>query len=78
MQIRAILDLVEKITEDSDDKAIIVSQWASVLKIIEVFLKQMQIRYDTLSGAVPVDKRQDIVNEINKEGRGPQVHKRNL
>lgn len=59
---------------DTDDKAIVVSQWSSVLNIIAPFLKQMRIKFETLSGEVPVHKRQEIVNAINKTGSGPQVH----
>lgn len=73
-QIRAILDLIEEKLLDSDDKAIIVSQWTSMLNVIAKFLKHLQIKFETLSGEVPVDKRQDIVNAINKKGSGPQVN----
>ncbi|XP_034249366.1 transcription termination factor 2 [Thrips palmi] len=72
-KIRAILDLLEEKLLDSDDKAIIVSQWSSVLNIIAKFLKQMQFKFETLSGEVPVHKRQDIVNDINRKGSGAQI-----
>lgn len=70
---RAILDLIEEKFLDCEDKIIIVSQWTSVLEIFENFLKRLQIRYEMLTGKVPVDKRQDIVNEFNKSLSGPKV-----
>ncbi|XP_052125675.1 transcription termination factor 2 isoform X2 [Frankliniella occidentalis] len=72
-KIRAILDLVQEKIADTDDKAIIVSQWTSMLNIISPFLKDLKIKFDSLTGEVPVDKRQEIVNEFNKPHSGPQI-----
>lgn len=73
-QIRAVLDLLEEKFLDSDDKVIIVSQWTSMLDIIAEFLKQKNMKFEALTGKVPVDKRQEIVYDFNKAGRGPQVY----
>ncbi|KAK3908389.1 Transcription termination factor 2, partial [Frankliniella fusca] len=72
-KIRAVLDVIQEKIADTDDKAIVVSQWTSMLNVIAPFLKQMKIKFESLTGKVPVDKRQDIVNEFNRKNAGPQI-----
>ncbi|KAJ1529659.1 hypothetical protein ONE63_006419 [Megalurothrips usitatus] len=72
-KIRAVLDLVQEKFLDTEDKAIIVSQWTSMLNIIAKFLVDMKVKFAMLTGEVPVDKRQEIVNSFNQSGSGPQV-----
>lgn len=45
-----------------------------MLDIIAEFLKQKNMKFEALTGKVPVDKRQEIVYDFNKAGRGPQVY----
>ena len=53
-------------TDDfAGDKAIIVSQWTSMLDIIQGNLKEMGIKCLTLSGKVPVASRQEIIEKFN-------------
>ena len=67
------MDVLEEKILNSDDKAIIVSQWTSVLNIVSDFLKQKNVTYDSLNGEVPIPKRQEIVNSFNRRSHDPQV-----
>lgn len=51
---------------ETDDKAIIVSQWTGYLKIIAGMLDTKGVRYCELNGTVPVKDRNDIVVDFNK------------
>lgn len=53
----------EKVQEG--DKAIIISQWTSVLNILKTHFSQKRIQFLSLDGTVPVKDRQKIVNEVN-------------
>lgn len=56
--------LREKVV-DTDDKAIIVSQWPSFLKLISRHLQKEHIPYDQLDGSIPVNKRMTMVEKFN-------------
>lgn len=57
----------------TNDKAIIVSQWPSMLHLINNQLSQYQVKTELFSGAVPVLQRNKIVHEFNDLKRGPRV-----
>lgn len=59
----------------TDDKAIIVSQWPSMLHLIDQQLSQYHVKTELFSGAVPVLLRNKIVDEFNDLKRGPKVNK---
>ncbi|XP_023302950.2 transcription termination factor 2 [Lucilia cuprina] len=50
----------------SDDKAIVVSQWTSVLNILKTHIEGQGVATLSLDGSIPVKNRQDIVTEFNK------------
>lgn len=72
-KIAKLLQLLESKILNGTDKAIIVSQWSSVLDIVSTHLQAKRVRYVTLSGKVPVKFRNDIVMQFNKPDSGPQV-----
>ncbi|TMW49618.1 hypothetical protein DOY81_005302 [Sarcophaga bullata] len=57
----------------SDDKAIVVSQWTSVLNILKSHIEQQGVATLSLDGSIPVKNRQDIVTEFNKAKSNKRV-----
>lgn len=55
------------------DKAIIVSQWTSMLNVICSILKEQKINCCLLTGSVPVKQRMTIVDDFNRDHHGPKV-----
>ncbi|XP_030764453.1 transcription termination factor 2-like [Sitophilus oryzae] len=64
-KVKALLKLLEERVLDTEDKAIIVSQWSSYLNLISVHLKRFGIEFSQLDGKVPVNKRIDIIDRFN-------------
>ncbi|XP_050095390.1 transcription termination factor 2 isoform X1 [Anopheles aquasalis] len=65
-KIEKLLQLIEEKIIGTDDKAIVVSQWTSVLDIIATHLSARNIAHVSLTGKVPVKLRNDIVLDFNK------------
>ena len=63
----------KKIKEGVVEKAVIVSQWTSMLNILKVHLKALGIKCAEINGQVQVKLRGDIVEDFNKNSRGSQV-----
>jgi len=63
----------KKIKEGVVEKAVIVSQWTSMLNILKVHLKALGIKCAEINGQVPVKLRGDIVEDFNRNPRGSQV-----
>lgn len=55
------------------EKAVIVSQWTSMLEIIKSHVDKVGMKCTAINGKVPVKDRGDIVTAFNKADRGPQV-----
>uniref|UniRef100_A0A1Q3EX87 Transcription termination factor 2 n=1 Tax=Culex tarsalis TaxID=7177 RepID=A0A1Q3EX87_CULTA len=72
-KIGAVLKLLDERVLCTDDKAVVVSQWSSVLEIVAQQLRVKGVRFTALTGAVPVKLRNDLVVEFNKEGAGPKL-----
>ncbi|XP_063367686.1 transcription termination factor 2 [Cydia amplana] len=65
-KIQAVMDcLKENVLVNKGEKAVVVSQWTSVLSLVETELKQERVRSVTLSGSVPVPARAALVNALN-------------
>lgn len=58
----------------TDDKAIIVSQWPSMLNLIAKQLSQYKVKTELFSGAVPMVHRNKIVDEFNNLKGGVKVN----
>nr|AAM48446.1 RE70645p [Drosophila melanogaster]AAV36858.1 RE74565p [Drosophila melanogaster] len=65
--------LKTSILKSSDDKAIVVSQWTSVLDILRDHLSKDGVATLSLNGTIPVKNRQDIVNEFNDRNNQKRV-----
>ncbi|XP_030374475.1 transcription termination factor 2 [Scaptodrosophila lebanonensis] len=60
-----VMDILKSNVLKSKDKAIIVSQWTSVLDLLRDHLEAAKISTLSLNGSIPVKHRQDIVNQFN-------------
>lgn len=66
--------VVEKVLL-TEDKAVIVSQWPSMLLLIEKQLSQYKVKTGMFSGSVPVPLRNKLVEDFNSLKRDPKVNK---
>lgn len=64
--------------DDGREKAIIVSQWSSMLYLIRLHLSQYDVKMEIFSGSIPILKRNSIIREFNNTDSGPQVNFSNL
>ncbi|CAK1547468.1 unnamed protein product [Leptosia nina] len=65
-KIQAVMDcLNEHVLSNPDEKAVVVSQWTSVLSLVERELKAAKVECVTLSGSVPVQKRPPLIDALN-------------
>ncbi|KAK0419817.1 hypothetical protein QR680_014339 [Steinernema hermaphroditum] len=72
-KIKALLKELDKVI-DMGDKCVIVSQWTSMLNIVERHLKRRDVRYTSITGAIPTKDRQARVDSFNMpDGEGAQV-----
>jgi len=68
--------MVEEKVLHTQDKAVIVSQWPSVLNLVNKQLSQYKVKTEIFSGAVPVMHRNNIISEFNRVNGGPKVNKK--
>ncbi|KAH8247474.1 hypothetical protein KR038_005005 [Drosophila bunnanda] len=69
-----VMDILKNtILKSRDDKAILVSQWTSVLDILRDHLNNAGMQTLSLNGTVPVKSRQDIVNQFNDPNNNKRV-----
>ncbi|XP_026743241.1 transcription termination factor 2 isoform X2 [Trichoplusia ni] len=65
-KIKAVMDcLHNEVFSKKGDKAVVVSQWTSVLRLVESELQAARVRSVTLSGSVPVPARPPLINALN-------------
>jgi len=65
--------LAHKKAEGDVEKAVIVSQWTSMLNIIKVHINRLGIKCAEINGQIQVKLRGDIVEDFNRNPRGAQV-----
>ncbi|KAH8293402.1 hypothetical protein KR054_000203 [Drosophila jambulina] len=69
-----VMDILKNnILKSRDDKAILVSQWTSVLDILRDHLNKAGMQTLSLNGTIPVKNRQDIVNQFNDPNNNKRV-----
>ncbi|XP_076029306.1 transcription termination factor lodestar [Oratosquilla oratoria] len=71
-KIRKIEEELAKL-KDSGEKAVIVSQWTSLLEIVRSHLCNSGFRCHAITGQVNVKERGGIVDDFNNNRKGPQV-----
>ncbi|XP_049878095.1 transcription termination factor 2 isoform X2 [Pectinophora gossypiella] len=65
-KIRAVMDcLHQNVFVHKDHKAVVVSQWTSVLRLVEKELHAAGVKSVTLSGNVPVPARPPLIDKLN-------------
>eukprot|EP00092_Neocalanus_flemingeri_P036978 GFUD01040257.1.p1 GENE.GFUD01040257.1~~GFUD01040257.1.p1 ORF type:complete len:1284 (-),score=419.89 GFUD01040257.1:168-4019(-) len=77
-KIDTVMEELRKLVKQKEEggvieKAVIVSQWTSMLNIIKVHIKKLGMKYTEINGQVQVKLRGDIVEDFNKNSRGAQV-----
>lgn len=68
-----VLEILKTNVLKKNDKAIVVSQWTSVLDILRELLEKEGLKALSLNGSIPVKNRQDIVNEFNDPGNSKRI-----
>lgn len=66
-QLKSVMKLLRDYVLDTDDRAIIVSQFTSVLDLLGDYLRDDDIPYCMLTGKVAVKDRNDIVEKFNNQ-----------
>ncbi|XP_050296168.1 transcription termination factor 2 [Anthonomus grandis grandis] len=64
-KIKKMIKVLKTEVLSKGDKAIVVSQWPSYLRLLSDHLRNLGIEIDQLDGTVPVNKRQEMVNNFN-------------
>merc|ERR1712183_537019 len=77
-KIETVVEELRKLAKQKEEggdveKAVIVSQWTSMLNIMKVHMKKLGIKCAEINGQVAVKHRGDIVDDFNKNPRGAQV-----
>jgi transcription termination factor 2 len=65
--------LMKKKTGGDIEKAVIVSQWTSMLDIVKLHITRIGMECAEITGQVQVKLRGDIVEDFNNNKKGPQV-----
>lgn len=68
----AILDMVKQIYK-TNEKVVLVSQWTSMLDIVDYHLRQKGVKAAMFTGKLDAQKRQDMLNAFNQDNAGPKV-----
>jgi len=61
-----LVDLFDQIAQQPDRKAVLFSEWTTMLDLIERELKRFALPYVRLDGSVPQRQRQQLVNRFQK------------
>lgn len=64
-KVKVVLKVLQERVLSNGDKAILVSQWPTYLKLIAMHLHSCDVQFEQLDGSVPVHKRMDIVDRLN-------------
>lgn len=72
-KVEKVIQVLQEKIVGSGDKAIVVSQWTSYLRIVRGMLEAEGISYCELTGEVPVKDRNDIVVNFNKKSSPQKV-----
>ena len=62
-----LADLVERLFAEDDRKAVLFSEWTTMLDLIEPLLDRHNLNYVRLDGKVPQKKRQQLVNRFQTD-----------
>ncbi|KAJ7078907.1 SNF2 family N-terminal domain-containing protein [Mycena belliarum] len=65
-KLTALSKLLKVISQNTEEKCVLVSHYTSTLNILEAFCKKKNYSYYRLDGQTPAAKRQEYVNSFNK------------
>jgi ERCC4-related helicase len=68
-KLQRLEELVEQLFAEPDRKAVLFSEWTTMLDLIEPLLTSRRIPFVRLDGSVPQKKRQQLVNEFQTNHR---------
>jgi len=71
-KMKKVLEIIDEIRE-TNDKAVVVSQWTSMLDIVAVHLKERKLRYLEITGKVKLADRDNAVNDFNNNSNGAKI-----
>ncbi len=63
-----VMNLLETLRAQTDDKVVLVSNFTSTLDIVEAMMRKKRYSYLRLDGKTPQDERMAMVNQFNREG----------
>ena len=66
-KLERLVELTQQIFEEPDRKALMFSEWTTMLNLIEPHLKRLGLDYVRLDGSVPQKKRQALVERFQRE-----------
>lgn len=69
-KMKMIFDKVEEILSETDDKIVIVSQWSSVLRVLEQHANERRMSSVKMTGEVQVKHRGEVIERFNQKGSG--------
>jgi len=69
-KMEATLSLLERIINGMGERVVVVSQWTSMLDVLEKEVNRLGFTTARLDGSTPVAKRQDVVDAFNKNNIG--------
>ena len=61
-----IAEMIEQLFAEDDRKAVLFSEWTTMLNLIQPILDRAGLDYVRLDGSVPQKKRQELVNQFQK------------
>uniref|UniRef100_A0A7E4VHX9 Transcription termination factor 2 n=1 Tax=Panagrellus redivivus TaxID=6233 RepID=A0A7E4VHX9_PANRE len=71
-KVQALIERLD-VAIEAGDKSVVVSQWTSMLDIIEWHLQKRKVEYTAITGAVLTKDRQARVDSFNQRNGGAQV-----
>lgn len=71
-KMKYIIDEVQKVV-DQDQKAVVVSQWTSMLELFAQHFRKLRIRCHLIAGSVAIKHRTEIVEDFNGNPSGSPV-----
>ena len=69
-KMEATLSLLDRIINGMGERVVVVSQWTSMLDVLEKEVNRLGFTTARLDGSTPVAKRQDVVDAFNKNNIG--------
>jgi superfamily II DNA/RNA helicase len=60
-------ELFEQLFSENGRKAVLFSEWTTMLSLVEELLQRRKLKYARLDGSVPQKKRQQLVNEFQSK-----------